>query len=266
MKLLLPLGLALALLGPANAQLAPPSEAGFTMGHVHLNVKDVEANRRFWIDNFGAVPLKREGLPGVKIPGMLILFTRKDPTGSSVGTVIDHIGISVRSLADVLKTCRASGFQIPREFTGSEGFPNAYVTGPDDLKIELQQNTSLTTIAAAHHLHYFRGEPLALRDWYVKTFSFQPAIRGNHQSANVPGMNLSFQPVKPQPELGTKGRVLDHIGFEVKNLEAFCKKLEASGIKLDVPYRKVPNLGIALAFLTDPAGAYIELTEGLDAW
>jgi catechol 2,3-dioxygenase-like lactoylglutathione lyase family enzyme len=266
MRLLLIFGLTVALLGPAKAQLAPPNEAGFSMGHIHLNVKDVELNRKFWIDNFGAVPLKREGLPGVKLPGMLILFTRREPSGGSVGTVIDHIGISVRSLAETLKTCRAAGYEVPREFTGSEGFPNAYVTGPDDLKIELQQDTNLNTIAAAHHLHYFRAEPVVLRDWYVKTFSFQSGIRGNHQSANLPGMNLSFQPVKPQPELGTKGRVLDHIGFEVKNLEAFCKKLEASGVKLDAPYRKVPSLGIALAFLTDPAGVYIELTEGLDAY
>jgi extradiol dioxygenase family protein len=57
---------------------------------------------------------------------------------------------------------------------------------------------------------------------------------------------------------------VDHIGFEVKDLEAFTKKLEAAGIKLDIPYRKVPALGIAIAFLTDPFGTYIELTEGLD--
>ena len=63
--------------------------------------------------------------------------------------------------------------------------------------------------------------------------------------------------------LPTKGRALDHIGFEVNGLEAFCKKLEAQGIKFDVPYRKVPALGISVAFLTDPWGTYIELTEGL---
>ena len=57
---------------------------------------------------------------------------------------------------------------------------------------------------------------------------------------------------------------MDHIGFEVRNLEAFCAKLEAAGVKLDVPYRKVASLGIGLAFLTDPWGTYIELTEGLD--
>ena len=54
---------------------------------------------------------------------------------------------------------------------------------------------------------------------------------------------------------------MDHIGFEVKNLEAFTKKLEAQGIKLAVPYRQVPALGIAIAFITDPWGTYIELNQ-----
>ncbi len=74
---------------------------------------------------------------------------------------------------------------------------------------------------------------------------------------------LNFSP-SPHPGVGTQGRAIDHIGFEVKNLEEFCKKLEADGIKFNVPYRKVPALGIAIAFFTDPWGTYIELTEGLD--
>ena len=74
-------------------------------------------------------------------------------------------------------------------------------------------------------------------------------------------MNFSLS---PDPVVGTQGRALDHIGFEVKNLEEFCKKLEADGIKMAVPYSKVPALGISIAFFTDPWGTYIELTEGLD--
>ena len=62
----------------------------------------------------------------------------------------------------------------------------------------------------------------------------------------------------------TKGRALDHIGFEVRNLEAFCKKLEASGVKFDEPYSKSRNPGYASATLTDPWGTTIELTEGLN--
>jgi catechol 2,3-dioxygenase-like lactoylglutathione lyase family enzyme len=52
----------------------------------------------------------------------------------------------------------------------------------------------------------------------------------------------------------------------VKNLEAFCKKLEADGVKLEIPYREMPQLGgLKLAFLVDPEGTRIELTEGLGA-
>jgi len=64
----------------------------------------------------------------------------------------------------------------------------------------------------------------------------------------------------------SEGRAIDHIGFEIKNLEAFTKKLEADGIKLDRPYTKVAALGIAIAFIKDPWGTNIELTEGLDTF
>ena len=51
----------------------------------------------------------------------------------------------------------------------------------------------------------------------------------------------------------------------MKDLEAFCKTLEAAGVTFDRPYAKLPALGIAVAFFTDPFGTYVELTEGLDA-
>jgi hypothetical protein len=63
--------------------------------------------------------------------------------------------------------------------------------------------------------------------------------------------------------LPTKGRALDHIGFELKNLDAFCKELEAKGVKFDQPYSKTRHRSFASAELTDPWGTSIELTEGL---
>jgi predicted enzyme related to lactoylglutathione lyase len=62
-----------------------------------------------------------------------------------------------------------------------------------------------------------------------------------------------------RPTVTTKGRALDHIGFDVKNLEAFLNNLQANGIKLDRPYTKTPL--VALAFIYDPWGTYIELNE-----
>ena len=107
--------------------------------------------------------------------------------------------------------------------------------------------------------------------WYVKAFGANPGRRPcvgclskprMIEADDLPGVNLSFSPGN-NPPLPTKGRSLDHIGFEVKNLEAFVSSLEAKGIRIEGPIRQVPNTKVKIAFLTDPWGTYIELTEGL---
>ena len=110
------------------------------------------------------------------------------------------------------------------------------------------------------------SEPAKLRDWYVDTFSLVPRPRGKIAiAADAPGMNLSFASAE-KPLAGTRGRSIDHIGFEVNDLAAFVKQLEAKGIKFDVAYREVPAIGLKIAYITDPSGVYIELTEGYDEY
>jgi lactoylglutathione lyase len=100
-----------------------------------------------------------------------------------------------------------------------------------------------------------------MRDWYVKVFGAKPLSPG--PAAGLPGVVLNFSRSR-DPVIGTTGRSIEHIGFEVRDLEAFCKKLEAMGIKLNVTYRKSEAFGLGIAFVTDPWGTSIELNEGLD--
>ena len=58
----------------------------------------------------------------------------------------------------------------------------------------------------------------------------------------------------------TRGRVLDHIGFDVKDHEAFVKKIQAEGIKLDEPVRK-SAAGNTITYITDPWGTRIEIVQ-----
>lgn len=176
-----------------------------------------------------------------------------------------HFGLKVPNLASALQAWRDDGYEVQAEFTGTEGFPNAYLIAPDEVKIELQQDVNLPHTAIAYHLHFGAMDHLSLLEWYVDVFAAFSRKRGNHDAADLPGINLTYDTPK-QPRLGTKGSTLDHIGFEVKNLETFCRRLKKKGIKFDVPYRKLPHLGIGLAFLTDPSGVYVELTEGLDQY
>jgi hypothetical protein len=104
-----------------------------------------------------------------------------------------------------------------------------------------------------------------MREWYAKVFGAAVQPQGAGQvfvTAQLPGVTLSFSPSQT-PTVATQGRALDHIGFEIENLEAFTKKLEADGIPLTVSYRRVDALDIAIAFILDPWGTNIELTEGL---
>jgi predicted enzyme related to lactoylglutathione lyase len=141
-------------------------------------------------------------------------------------------------------------------FTPDQGVTDA-VTG--------RHNRPLTMPVAFHHVHlYLPGEAhLEAKAWYARMFGGVTGKRAQYDAVDLPGINLNFG--GGRTTVPTTGRRLDHVGFEVRNLEAFCKRLESMGVKLDAPYRKHAD-GIASAMLTDPWGTSIELTEGLSAF
>ena len=138
--------------------------------------------------------------------------------------------------------------------------------GPDDTKVELIENTAVKLPIVMHHIHWAAPDVAAMKAWYVQMLGAKPGKRGNFEAGDLPGVNLTFGGAAAgETPVSTKGRALDHIGFEVRNLEQFVKDLEAKGVKFDRPYTKVAALNIAVAFFTDPWGTYVELTEGLNA-
>jgi catechol 2,3-dioxygenase-like lactoylglutathione lyase family enzyme len=263
MRLLLTCALALTLAAPARAQLVSFNENGITYGHVHLNVRDIEVHRRLYSEIFGGEVVQRGPLTSIKFPGMLVILTQRAPTGGSQGTIMDHFGFKVRDLQTYIDRWRAAGYEVQSEFTGAEGFPNAYLMGPDSVRLELQEDKTQAQDVIGYHIHFFTPEYREVMAWYVDVFGATPFQRGTiATTANVPGMNLSFGTAQ-NPVAATRGRAIDHIGFELRNLDAFAQQLQARGITFDSPPREVASIGLKIAFLTDPWGTYIELTEGL---
>ena len=230
-RVMMTLALLLAVAGPARAQLSPMNAAGVTYGHVHLNVADVEVHKKLWVDMFGGVYVQKGPLMTVKFPNMLVALTQRAPTGPSQGTVMDHFGFKVRSMPDMLAAVRAAGYTVQSEFTGAEGFPNAYFLGPDGLRVEMQEDKTLSAKAIPNHIHFITPDFEMLLDWYVDTFSLTKRSRGTMKTtADAGTVNLSFQ-TSQTPTGPTKGRTIDHIGFELKDLAGFVKQLEAKGTK-----------------------------------
>ncbi len=251
---------------PAYAQLAVPNEAGLTYGHVHLNVTDMDLHKQLWVEHFGGVVVEKGPLTAVRLPNFLVALSDREPTGGSQGSVLDHFGFKVRNMAKFLAKWRAAGYSVDSEFTGAEGQSNAYVTMPDDVRVELQEDQGLSVEVSGYHIHFFTPEFEKLLDWYLDVFGLEKRSRGRIETtANVPGMNMSFGDARGE-HAPTMGRSIDHIGFELEDLEAFCEQLKEKGIEFDVDYRQIDSIELKVAFITDPAGTYIELTEGYDGY
>jgi catechol 2,3-dioxygenase-like lactoylglutathione lyase family enzyme len=168
----------------------------------------------------------------------------------------------VPSYQDIKTKLTAAGLSFVQDNPNNK---QVTVRFPDKINVEFTESADAKAPAVFHHIHISSPDGEKGREWYVKTFGARSGMRGQFQAAFIPGGEVDFRKAQ-QAEAPTKGRSLDHIGFEVKNLEAFCKKLEADGMKLEVPYREMPQLGgLKLAFLIDPEGTRIELTEGLGA-
>ena len=249
------------------------------MGHLHYVVRDVAANKAFWVALGGRSVLFNGTTEGIVFPDVVVLLRLGEPSGGTQGSVVNHVAFRVKSLADIEK----AGFDV--EYL--EQYPGvASVHTPEGERIELfddelatnlgftidgggrdaaaeRHNRKLEVPIIAHHIHLNvpADQVAAAKDWYATHFGGVRGMRWRYDAVDLPGININISGVDAA-QAATRGRMLDHIGFEVTNLEAFCKELEAKGIRFDRPYGTLPS-GFGLAFLTDPWGTYIELTEGL---
>ena len=267
MKLLTFLAIAMFGATAAQAQLAQRNQLGITMGHVHLVVKDVDAQKRFWISEMGGTLVKNGPIELIQFPGVFVMLRKAEPSASPAGSIVDHFGFIVKDMKGALAKWKAANLKIEPTENPNE----VYVVAPDGIRLEVYGEPALPTPVSMNHIHFYPVDIPGIKAWYVKAFGANPGRRPciaclsqprMIEAGDLPGVNLSFSPGKATP-LPTKGRSIDHIGFEVKDLEGFVRSLEAKGIKIEAPIRQVPNTKVKIAFLTDPWGTYIELTEGL---
>ncbi len=273
-RILLALTLA-ALAAPLEAQLLAARDSPLAVGHHHLNVTDVEAHRKFWGGMLGAEFGKFGTTDVAKLPNALLFLRVQQPTGGSDGSTVNHLGYRVPDLHGLAARLKAAGYEIITtdvvatateevHYNPDQDVYLAFVKGPDGIRVELMENKALDR-PVAHHIHIFTEDDGATREWYVRHFGGKPGMRGRFKKIDLPGIELTFAP-SDGATAPTKGRVIDHIGFEIDDLEAFCRKLESQGVRFDVPFRHIEDSGVSVATLTDPWGTLVDLTEGLDAF
>ena len=262
---------------PDWAQLYPPNEMGISLGQWYTLAPNVEASKKFWTV-LGGTPIEIDGTAVMKFPGVLVFVAKGNPTGGSVGTGINHVGFGVSNVLNTVAKLQAAGYKINRVSNSPlNGQHVSQLTNPDGVEVELTEEAGVDPYPRiadgltieSNHIHFSFG-PVdqegrkEMQAWYVKTFGAKPRPLGRELTGDIPGVKFMRFGFPSETLIPTKGRAVDHIGFEVKNLQEFCKRLEANGIKLDQPYSKTRHKSFASAGLTDPWGTSIELTEGLN--
>lgn len=273
--------LAAAPASQAAAQLLN-KEAPVIVGHYHLNASNIEAHMKFWVDTLGGkrTTFGPQNVPVVEFPDALIFLREQAPTGPTRGTTFDHIGFAVPNVAEVAARAVANGYTrtVGREpGPGQTAAPPTagtygmfeYLIGPDGVKIELVTNSEPNPPPIKHHhVHFVNPQFVEMGQWYMNAFNatLRPGQTDFFFGADLPGVGYMlnyFSWLPAEPLVGTAGRAVDHVGFEVRGLAAFCKELEAKGVEFTVPYRQIPGTNASMAFVRDPWGTLIELTEGL---
>jgi catechol 2,3-dioxygenase-like lactoylglutathione lyase family enzyme len=253
--------------GSAAAQPAPFNETGVTMGHWHLASKDVEANKKIFL-GMGGKLFTPGGNPVLMFPGVYINLNlgNEKGEGGTVGSVVTHVGFIVDNVQQRVAQWKAAGIAV---LPGNNNNPSqAFVETPDGLRIEILEDKTQGVPIRNEHVHFLLPETeiAKAQAWYAKTFGGKTGTRNNASVVDLPGVQLRFGYAPQDPrqaqtaQAPTRGRVLDHIGFDVKDHAAFVRKIEAEGIKLDEPPRTAPT-GSTITYITDPWGTRIEIVQ-----
>ncbi|MGE3508651.1 MAG: VOC family protein [Vicinamibacterales bacterium] len=253
----------------ARGQLAAPNANGIALGHVHINATDIGAQSQFWT-KLGGTVVQREKLTMVQFPGVYIILRGQDPTGGSMGSALHHIGFHVKDFKGSVAKWQAAG--LPWEpVTTNPAVGQGFMTGPDGVRVEIYEDATIGPPMQMHHVHLFVPDPKAAQAWYVQHFAAVAGrrvggvavVRTYFDTAVVPGAEITLTKAA-DPPVPTKGRAYDHIGFEVRDIDAVVARLRAAGLTFDGPVRNSASTsGLRIVYLTDPWGTEIELTEGL---
>ncbi|HTM49207.1 MAG TPA: VOC family protein [Bryobacteraceae bacterium] len=255
--------------------------------HLHLNSTDPANAIDFYTRTFDCEKARFAGvMDAVWAQKSWLLFTKVSAAPpSDILSAIWHFGWGAEDMPDAYRKQLAKGTKFGTPIT--ELFPKfwyAYVDGPDKAIIEL--NT------APHHdfghLHLVSEDAVTAGEWYQKHFGAtwkagRPPARekrfirefqiGPNASLMMDNVNIIIFPIEyarqAMPEWkgragfeSSKGRVVDHVGFGVDNLEQSLDRLRKEGVTVTDDVKTAAGGRIRHAFIEGPDKIRIELVEG----
>ncbi len=255
--------LVLLLVAPLEAQLPTPNAEGVTAGHHIFRAKDVDAANKFWT-TLGGEPAALATIKLMKFPGVLLFVSAPrgaNPApslGGNHGTTVEFISFKVKDLKASLAMWKEAGVVPMSQYQATT------LLGPDDVQVRITEDKTLTTPIASDGLVMNVANAAEVAAWYSKWFGAKISQSGSDTVADIPGARIVLHVTK-DPIAPTRGHSLGLLGFEVQDLQAFAKKYQEAGGKLDGQIATASAANLSVVQLTDPWGTSIEVSQGLKA-
>jgi catechol 2,3-dioxygenase-like lactoylglutathione lyase family enzyme len=246
---------ALVLLGAATVVRADPAAPNLALDNVHLRAADPAQARDWYIRHLGATA--GEGNQ-VYFGKMLIAIVKTDQQQPSVGSAIDHIGLSFADVDAKMQELQAAGIKVLTPVRDMPGlFKVGFIEDPWGVKIELAQDTERLGF---HHIHLSAPDPDAALKWYEDMIGgHRDKLKGKIDGLRYDGIWLLVAKSGTAAPVPSGDRAVMSVGWQIRDIKQADAAFKAKGAKPVVEPRAIGPLWYA--FYEDPNGARVELLQ-----
>jgi len=221
--------------------------------NLHIAVTDTDAAREWYAQYLGGI-VDEDGL--VNFGDTYIRFVAADEIRPSVGSVIDHIGLSFTDLEEVMTGLEGSDAKVLSPRRDVEGFfEMAYIEDPWGVKFELVEDAQWPGF---HHIHLRVPDPTATLDWYEEHVGgSRESFKGRLDGLRFEGIWLLASSSGEEEVVSSADRAIRNLAWEVEDVIVASAALQSQGVKLISDSRPFQNL--RYAFFEDPNGVRVEM-------
>ena len=229
--------------------------------HMHLTAPKAEEAAEWYIKHMECQPVP--GRPErAKCGTTWFLFAAGTPSGSSVGSGVNHIGFSFRNLEAKVKALEAAGIKTEGPIRDVPNlFKLAFLSDPWGTRIEIVEHPEYLGF---HHVHLATMDPAKTLAWYHSMFGGKTAKLKDRIDAVLFDTVWLMAVQSKEPVAPTQKRAIDHIGFSFPNLDAAATTIKGKGVTFDTeprPLTPPSPSSVKISFVTGPDNVRIEIVE-----
>jgi predicted enzyme related to lactoylglutathione lyase len=237
---------------------AEPAARPTELDNVHIRVTDPPKAADWYVSALGASPSQPPvaGTAQVTFGSTVVTIIKGDTIKPSMGTLIDHIGLSYRDLDAAVNKAEAAGAKVTSAPAMSPGiFRYAYIEDPWGVRIEMVEDTERLGF---HHVHLRVKDPAATLGWFQQKFHGEAAkLRGKLDGVRFGGVWLFAMSAGDDAPVAPTAIQL--VALRFTDVDAALRELNAGGIATAAEPKDLPALRYAI--VQDPNGIRVELVK-----